>query len=99
MRLVARFNQGAPIHRIDAHNYAEESSALRDLINAGLALSTLSLDAHLARTPENLASYEKRQHSSDNTVQRDIAPNQIIIGATVTVPGKVGIVCVKKNFE
>src|SRR5256885_1561296 len=85
MRLIARVDQGAPIHRIDAHNYAEEISALRDLIDAGLALGTLSFDAHLARPRENLASYEKRQHSSDNPVPRDIASHQVILARETLV--------------
>src|SRR4029450_10667745 len=62
MRLFTRVDQRSPIHRVDAHNHAEEIGALRDLIDAGLALSTLGFDAHLARTRANLASYEKQTH-------------------------------------
>src|SRR6266545_7304200 len=99
MRFVTRVDQRAAVHRIDAHNHAEEVRTLRDLIDAGLALRTLGFDAHLARTRENLASYKKRQHSSNNPVPRDIASHQVIVVATVTMPGKVGVVFVKPNVK
>src|SRR5262249_7803986 len=99
MRLVACVDQKAPIHRIDAHNNAEKIRALRDLIDAGLALCALGFDAHFAGTRKDLASNEKWQHSSDNPIPRDIASHQVIVVATVTVPGKVRVVFVKTNFK
>src|SRR5215813_6178643 len=99
MRLVASIDQRAAIHRIDAHNHAEKIGTLRDLIDAGLALCTLGFNSHLAGACENLPGNEKWQHSSNDPIPRDIASHQVIVVATVTVTGKVGIVFVKANFK
>src|SRR5438270_3334707 len=98
MRLVTRVDQRAPIHRVDAHNDTEKICPLANLINARLALTTLGFDAHFPRAGEDLSSDEKRQNTGDDLVPRDIASHQVIVVATVTVSGKVGIVLVEANF-
>src|SRR5437870_7813251 len=98
MRLVTRVDEGPPIHRVDAHHYAEKIGALRDLIDSRIALTALRFDAHLPGAGENLAGDEKRQNARNDSVPCDIAAHQAIVVTTVTVPGKVGIVLVKPNF-
>ena len=45
MRLIARVDQRAAIHRIDAHHHTEKIGALRYLIDTRLALRAFGLDA------------------------------------------------------
>src|SRR5204862_6817744 len=98
MRLVTRIDQRAPIHRVDAHDNTEKISTLRDLINAQFALPAFYVHTHFARLRENLSRDEKRQDTGDNLVPGDIATHQVIIVATVTVPGEIGVVFVEPNF-
>ena len=98
MRLVTRVDQRSPIHRVDANNHTEKIGALRDLINARLALPALRLNTHLAGARENLSRDEKRQNTGDDFVPCDVATHQVVVVTTVTVPGEVGIVLVEPNF-
>src|SRR5437867_12592995 len=98
MRLVTRVDQGAPIHRVNAHNNTEKISTLRDLINAQFALAALRFYTHFARPRENLPSNEKWQDTGNNLVPGDVATHQVIVVTTVTVPGEIGVVFVEANF-
>src|SRR5262249_27211069 len=60
MRLIARVDQWATIHGIDAHDHAEKISALRNLIDSWVTLAALAFDRQYARDGENLASDKKR---------------------------------------
>ncbi len=61
VRFVARVDERAAVHRVDADDHAEEIRPLRNLVQARLTGDALRLDAHLARARENLARDEEGQ--------------------------------------
>src|SRR5205807_10280818 len=98
MRLVPRVDQGAPIHRVNAHDNTEKISTLRDLINAQFTLAALCFYTHFSRASKNLSSNEKWQDTGNDFVPGDVATHQVIVVTTVTVPGEIGVVFVEPNF-
>src|SRR5438270_5437498 len=98
VRFVAGVDERTAIHRVDADDHAEKIRALRNLINSRLTRTALAFDAHLSGAGENLAGDQERQNGADDAVPRHIAPHEIVVVATVTVPEEVGVVLVKANF-
>jgi hypothetical protein len=98
MGLVARIDQRAAIHCVNAHQDTEKIRALRNLKNIRLARCAFRFDTHFSSAGEDLAGDEKWQNTGNDVVPCDVATHQVIIVATVTVPDKVGIVLVKPNF-
>ena len=56
MRLIARIDERALVHRIDADERAEEVGPLRDLKHAWLARGALPFHSHLAGAGERFAA-------------------------------------------
>ena len=98
MRLVAGVYERTLVHRIDAHEHAEEVGALRNLKHSRLPGRAFPFDPELARAGENLPCDQKWQNARDELVPRDIAPHQVIVVAPIAMPGEVGVVLVQAHL-
>src|SRR3954471_5753880 len=98
VRLITRIHERSFVHRIDAHEHAEEIRALRDLVNPWLTSRALGFDPELARSGKNLARDEKRDHTRHDLIPRHITSHQVVVVAAITVTDKIRVVFVEANL-
>ena len=94
MRLVARVDERAAVHRVDADQLGKEIGALRNL-EAARAAVVLALPADLARARVELARDEERRHRLHEPIPRNHARDEVIVVAAVGMAAEIGIVLVE----
>ena len=98
MRLVARVDEGPPLHRIDALQLAEKVAALRNL-KARRKKLILGLDCELARAGKNLPGHQERLDALRQCFPGERTGQKIVFVAAVAVAAEVGIVFVQADGD
>src|SRR6185369_10438098 len=98
MRFIACIDQRTTIHRIDAYNDAEKIGTLRNLKDSRIPPAAFAFNPHFPGAAKDLASDQKRQNTGNDPIPRNVAGHQVIVMATVAVPGKISVVLIKADL-